>query len=164
MNAKNTNSKSGFTIIEVVLVLAIAGLIFLMVFIALPALQRNQRDTARKNEVSKVLAAVTSYQSNNRGSAPEIDDTFAKYLDGKYSQGANGAGNSISLESGTTVTIGTVQGGNGTVGGVTPDNIVLVIGSKCSPTDEGQVVDGTNRQAAALITLENADQVFCQSS
>ena len=39
--AKN---KKGFTIIEVVLVLAIAGLIFLMVFIALPALQRSQRN------------------------------------------------------------------------------------------------------------------------
>ncbi|MBQ3261101.1 type II secretion system protein, partial [Candidatus Saccharibacteria bacterium] len=32
----NINFKKGFTIIEVVLVLAIAGLIFLMVFIALP--------------------------------------------------------------------------------------------------------------------------------
>ena len=31
-------TKKAFTIIEVVLVLAIAGLIFLMVFIALPAL------------------------------------------------------------------------------------------------------------------------------
>lgn len=36
---KNQNStKKGFTIIEVVLVLAVAGLIFLMVFLALPAL------------------------------------------------------------------------------------------------------------------------------
>ena len=41
------NSKKGFTIIEVVLVLAIGGLIFLMVFIALPALQRSQRDAQR---------------------------------------------------------------------------------------------------------------------
>ncbi|RKV92712.1 MAG: prepilin-type N-terminal cleavage/methylation domain-containing protein, partial [Candidatus Saccharimonas sp.] len=44
----------GFTIIEVVLVLAIAALIFLMVFIALPALQASQRDTARKSDVSIV--------------------------------------------------------------------------------------------------------------
>ena len=50
----------GFTIIEVVLVLAIAALIFLMIFIALPALQRSQRDTARKNDVSIVSAAVNS--------------------------------------------------------------------------------------------------------
>ena len=42
----NSSSQAvGFTIIEVVLVLAIAGLIFLMVFIALPVLQRSQRDT-----------------------------------------------------------------------------------------------------------------------
>lgn len=40
--------KNGFTIIEVVLVLAVAGLIFLMIFLALPALQRSQRDTQRK--------------------------------------------------------------------------------------------------------------------
>lgn len=47
----------GFTIIEVVLVLAIAGLIFLMVFLALPALQRSQRDTQRKNDIGRLKAA-----------------------------------------------------------------------------------------------------------
>ena len=70
---KRWNSSSqnpAFTIIEVVLVLAIAGLIFLMVFIALPALQRNQRDTQRKNDIGRVLTALQSYQSNNRGSIP----------------------------------------------------------------------------------------------
>ena len=61
-----------FTIIEVVLVLAIAGLIFLMVFIALPALQRNQRDTQRKNDIGRVLTAVQKYQANNRGNMPSI--------------------------------------------------------------------------------------------
>ena len=65
MNTTQTN-KQGFTIIEVVLVLAIAALIFLMVFIALPALQRNQRDTARKNDAAAVAAAVNNYRSNNR--------------------------------------------------------------------------------------------------
>ena len=62
--------QKGFTIIEVVLVLAIAGLIFLMVFIALPALQAGQRDTSRKNDVGIVTAAITTYTSNNRGSLP----------------------------------------------------------------------------------------------
>ena len=67
----NTKQKEkGFTIIEVVLVLAIAGLIFMMVFIALPALQRSQRDTQRKNDLSRAQTAVTSYASNNRGSLP----------------------------------------------------------------------------------------------
>ena len=67
----NSSSQAkGFTIIEVVLVLAIAGLIFLMVFIALPALQRNQRDTQMKNDMSRVVAALNSYKANNRGKLP----------------------------------------------------------------------------------------------
>lgn len=65
-----TNSKKGFTIIEVVLVLAIAGLIFLMVFTALPALQRSQRDTQRKNDLGRFASQLQQYQSNNRGKVP----------------------------------------------------------------------------------------------
>jgi len=68
---KRTENNKGFTIIEVVLVLAIAGLIFLMVFIALPALQAGQRDTARKSDVSNVAAAVNSFSSANRGTFPD---------------------------------------------------------------------------------------------
>ena len=66
MAKQNTNSKQGFTIIEVVLVLAIAGLIFLMVFVALPALQRSQRDTARRNDMSRVDTSLIQYQTNNQ--------------------------------------------------------------------------------------------------
>lgn len=70
MNGSKAQNKNGFTIIEVVLVLAIAALIFLMVFIALPALQRNQRDTQRKDDIGRTLTAVNNYQSNNRGKLP----------------------------------------------------------------------------------------------
>ena len=64
---KKHNLYRGFTIIEVVLVLAIAGLIFLMVFLALPALQRSQRDAQRKRDVAVIRAAVENYRSNNKG-------------------------------------------------------------------------------------------------
>jgi len=68
---KNSNIfKRGFTIIEVVLVLAIAGLIFLMVFIALPTLQRNQRDTQRRSDMDRVAAQVQAYMGNNNGRVP----------------------------------------------------------------------------------------------
>ena len=67
MIKRNKQYKQGFTIIEVVLVLAIAGLIFLMVFIALPALQRNQRDAQRKNDMAAFLDAYERCRSNNRG-------------------------------------------------------------------------------------------------
>ena len=58
-------TEKGFTIIEVALVLAIGALIFLVVFLAVPALQRNQRNDARKRDISNVVEAVTDYNSNN---------------------------------------------------------------------------------------------------
>lgn len=54
--------------------LAIAGLIFLMVFIALPALQRSQRDTQRKDDMARFSTAISNYQSNNRGKVPSASD------------------------------------------------------------------------------------------
>ena len=69
MEKRNTNE--GFTIVEVALVLAIAGLIFLMVFVALPAVQRTQRDAKRREDVGALLTAIQKYQSNNRGALPE---------------------------------------------------------------------------------------------
>lgn len=74
------NNKKGFTIIEVVLVLAIAGLIFLMVFIALPALQRSQRNTRRRQDMARILTAFNDYQANNNGKMPQADSAGKKEL------------------------------------------------------------------------------------
>lgn len=54
----------GFTIIEVLIVLAIAGLILLIVFLAVPALQRNSRNTTRNNEAARISAAVSECLAN----------------------------------------------------------------------------------------------------
>ena len=67
---KKRNAQSGFTIIEVLIVLAIAGLILLVVFLAVPALQRNAHNTARKSDVASLLGGMTEYISNNNGSLP----------------------------------------------------------------------------------------------
>ena len=103
--------KRGFTIIEVVLVLAIAGLIFLMVFIALPALQRSQRDTQRKNDVARINTAIQDYISKNNklpfgltsnGNNVTVwyDDRFvSRYVDSNCTydrtSGAGGSGNFV---------------------------------------------------------------------
>ncbi|MBR2831239.1 prepilin-type N-terminal cleavage/methylation domain-containing protein [Candidatus Saccharibacteria bacterium] len=64
--------QKGFTIIEVVLVLAIGGLILSMVFFALPAMLGNQRDTDRRNDVITFIAKLKEFESNsNRGGLPE---------------------------------------------------------------------------------------------
>ncbi len=62
--------KKGFTIIEVVLVLAIAGLIFVMVFVALLALQRNERNAQRKRDLTRIMSAVMEYQKHNNNRNP----------------------------------------------------------------------------------------------
>lgn len=77
---KQSNNK-GFTIIEVVLVLAIAGLIFLIVFLALPQLQRSRRDTQRKNDAGRVVASLESYAGNNNGEYPDNGTAQTDFVD-----------------------------------------------------------------------------------
>jgi prepilin-type N-terminal cleavage/methylation domain-containing protein len=63
--------KKGFTIIEVALVLAIAGLIFMMVFITLPQVWRTQRDTQRRDDMLTFVQRLKNFQTNNnRGALP----------------------------------------------------------------------------------------------
>ena len=57
----------GFTLVEVIIVLAIVGLIFVIIFLAVVAAQRGQRDTARKDDVHRLVAAALQYAGNNNG-------------------------------------------------------------------------------------------------
>jgi prepilin-type N-terminal cleavage/methylation domain-containing protein len=70
MNLYKQKRSEGFTIIEVLIVLAIAGLILLIVFLAVPALQRNSRNTQRNNDVAGVLGVINEYASNQNGNLP----------------------------------------------------------------------------------------------
>ena len=92
-----TGSKlsSGFTIIEVALVLAIAGLIFLVVFLALPALQKSQKDMAARQDVGRIVSALQIYKTDNSGALPPTSSyypgtnyvgPFSRYFGGKLSQ------------------------------------------------------------------------------
>lgn len=89
------NYKYGFTIIEVVLVLAIAGLIFAMTFIALPNLWASQRDAQRRNDMTTFMSTLKSYQSNNsRGALP-----------GARKSGAGNGSDNEEIENGKVVAI-----------------------------------------------------------
>ena len=84
--------KKGFTIIEVALVIALAGLIFLAVFVALPTLQASSRDTVRKDDMTKVVSAIAKYSANHRGTLAsnfkddenKINDFIAEYLGSNF--------------------------------------------------------------------------------
>jgi prepilin-type N-terminal cleavage/methylation domain-containing protein len=70
LNKVKKSKSEGFTIIEVMIVLAIAGLIILIVLLAVPALQRNSRNTAIKNDAAAVAGAISEFNSNNDGAKP----------------------------------------------------------------------------------------------
>lgn len=71
----------GFTIIEVVLVLAIAGLIFLIVFVALPQLQASRRDTQRRSDFNRLYGLITNFATNNRNIYPGNDQDIEAFND-----------------------------------------------------------------------------------
>jgi prepilin-type N-terminal cleavage/methylation domain-containing protein len=78
---KNVLKKnSGFTIIEVMIVLAIAGLIMVIVFLAVPQLQRSQRNEARKSIINRVSAEINNYASNNQGNIPTTAALFTGFV------------------------------------------------------------------------------------
>ena len=72
----NKKRQSGFTIIEVMIVLAIAGLIMTIVFIAVPQLQRGQRNAARKDVMNRIKTEVDNYSSNNSGGIPTANNNI----------------------------------------------------------------------------------------
>jgi prepilin-type N-terminal cleavage/methylation domain-containing protein len=96
------NRKEGFTIIEVLIVLAIAGLILLVVFLAVPALQRNSRNTSMKNDVQNVLGGITEYQNANSGAMPTgVSGTGTV----NYTGGAGTNATSIKVQGTTVVSV-----------------------------------------------------------
>jgi prepilin-type N-terminal cleavage/methylation domain-containing protein len=149
--------EKGFTIIEVVLVLAIAGLIFLMVFIALPALQRNQRDTQRKQDMSRLITALTSYTSSNRASLPTVWGTFeSNYLTVNNDTFIDPAG--ASSAQGTAamyvLTVGPTVATQNTATYKTSQNVIFyTINATCGTASDTTAKSGT-RSVAFQLALE----------
>lgn len=161
LHKRKTEAASGFTIIEVMIVLAIAGLIMLIVFLAVPALQRNAHNTTIKNDIASILGAMNEYTNNNGGAVPV---------------------NQATLITGTTATVGTncaTAGSNCAtvkVGFVTSGSIVTTIPAAAPPVGTVTVITGatcngnaptttgaTTRNYVAYFQLEGG-AVQCQAS
>lgn len=175
-NLRKTNP--GFTIIEVVLVLAIAGLIFLMVFLALPALQRSQRDTQRRDALAEFSTQITNYQSNNRGRLPTSSDwsnflnNYMKQDDGEFYD-PDGEPYTITSSSVCTLSSGSCKASSGgsflNNGELNNSNnefnhtIYIVYGAKCDGEKVVSVTGNGSRQMAFLYKLEGGG-VYCNSN
>lgn len=180
-------NKKGFTIIEVVLVLAIAGLIFLMVFIALPALQRSQRNTQREDDLARVLTAVNDFQTNNNGKTPfnglDMAAFVTRYLDKECKKGGNShpavladtAGNKTEFDAcgqqftdpdGTAYNIqyqGKVTADNTSVGLTTFDHKFYAY-TNASCGDEGIVNKGSGDREVAIFFVEEGGAIACNDN
>jgi prepilin-type N-terminal cleavage/methylation domain-containing protein len=152
MKLKNIKNQKGFTIIEVLIVLAIAGLIMLVVFLAVPALQRNSRNTQRRADVSGVLGAISETVANKNGAPIDTDDLdtirsnvkLGYYLSGNVTaeDGSNDVSNPGELET-----------------------IVIAVGAKCSETDDqvdGSSEQGSSRGVAILFSVETGESTPSQ--
>lgn len=78
---KNLNIKQGFTLIEVVLVLAIGGLIILMALVVFPNAMANLNDTQRREDYAQLATNVNQYSSSNNGKIIRLVGTKAKLSD-----------------------------------------------------------------------------------
>ncbi|MBW3569140.1 type II secretion system GspH family protein [Candidatus Parcubacteria bacterium] len=139
---KLQKNQKGFTIIEVLIVLAIAGLIMLIVFLAVPALQRNSRNTAIRNDAGNVLSGVSEFVANNNGQLPTTINV-------------SGTDVTISGPSGTSPVVSKVRAGTGVAPGgaapAAPGSINIAFNTGCN----GNSPVAKNRAVAALFKVES---------
>ncbi|MDO8335537.1 MAG: type II secretion system protein [Candidatus Saccharibacteria bacterium] len=158
MFVKKSAKNQGFTIIEVLIVLAIAGLIMLIVFLAVPALQRNSRNTQAKNEAASMLGALNEFMNNNNGKLPAVGVSTTG--------GTNDASKVFASAKFTNVTALTIEAQAGTTA-PTSTTDVLRLGAKCTSATGSTVTPlGAARQVALLYMIEDSagTLVACQES
>ena len=145
----------GFTIIEVVLVLAIAALILLMVFLAWPALQRNQRDTQRRNDIGRFTSQLSQYATNNNGIVPNNSEKLASFIS-TYLVNASTSETFNDPKTGQPYNVKYVAPGTA----INDGEVQYIAKATCS--GEEMIGAPGARQAAVRVKLESSG-IFCQS-
>ena len=153
---KLQNRSEGFTIIELLIVLAIAALIILIVLIAVPQLQRNQRNTARQSIAGRIVTEVNNYAGNNNGNLPTANNNATTGFTGGF---ANRYLNNIDINDPQT---GTPAAGSvtftGTPGG-TAGNTDYTTGRICN--GEVSTTTGASARNFALVMRLEGGATYC---
>jgi prepilin-type N-terminal cleavage/methylation domain-containing protein len=148
------NNKEGFTIIEVMIVLAIAGLILLIVFLAVPALQRNARNTDRKNDVASLGSAVSEYIDNQNGTLPTANGSGTTNGSAAYDFAQNWKPGYYTAAELASVNFG----GANPLAGANPnslDKIIVTAYSTCTTAGTaGSTTDASSRSVAITYDVE----------
>ncbi len=137
-------NNKGFTIVEVLIVLAIAGVILATILLAVPALQRNSRNKQVKQAATALVAGAQEYASANGGAAP----ASATFSSPTVTWGASGTTQTKTTVAGS-ITV-TPSLGTGTIPTTFAANTVyLITGAVCSGKT---AVQGTG--TAVVYTVE----------
>jgi prepilin-type N-terminal cleavage/methylation domain-containing protein len=156
-------SKKGFTIIEVLIVLAIAGVIMLVVFLTVPQLQRYSRNTQRKSDIVKLLGAVSEYESNNLGTLPasgQFGTAFSNNIQLGYFDMSNITWNRTSSPRANQYYYGVYDPvlNEGVVDAAIIENY-LKCGTDASGRQAGVITNATARDVVALYRLEDSANI-----
>ncbi len=170
MLQKLRSKSQGFTIIEVLIVLAIAGLIILIVFLAVPSLQRNSRNTQRKNDITGILGAMSEYSSNNGGKVATTSAIYTPNVKLGFfdtAQVLTTCAQAVSAAQGSTACAAAAYTAP------TDNQVAVRIGAKCDPagvTTTGAnmttIVGASSRNKAVVYKIEGsgASSWSCQES
>jgi prepilin-type N-terminal cleavage/methylation domain-containing protein len=171
-NLLKSKRAEGFTIIEVMIVLAIAGLIMVIVFIAVPQLQRNQRDNARQSIANRVEAEIQTYAGNNQGLYPFANtctgagttgqwcDFVTRYITNKVNVNDPSSGNPVVTAANTPKAF--VAAGN-PAPPATSGTFLVSYGAKCNgeTLQASGTATPTTHTFAVMIGLDRAGTVYC---
>lgn len=170
----------GFTIIEILIVLAIAGLILTIIFIAVPQLQRNTRDSKRQNMATRLSTELQSYASNNQGRFP-FATTGATYPGTNcatvsatafscytwYNRYISGGKVDITdPKSGTNAEVYSTTATGPATGQWASSRVLIGAGKLCNGEEfsNGSNAGATSKDFAILVGLERSDTWYCVSN
>lgn len=166
--------QEGFSIIEVLIVLAIAGLLMAVIFIAVPQLQRNARDNTRQSVAQRLKSEMETYSGNNQGKYP-LDTTAcgAASNSGRWCDFYNRyvSGGKIDVKDPSTGAdvVAAAPAGEfriGNIGIALPDRageISIVRGAKCDGESVAAsgTASATTKNFALVIGLDRDNTVYC---
>lgn len=149
-------NKNGFTLIEVVLVLAIGGLIFLLAFLAFRQASINRRDTQRRSDAGRFISEVANYSGDANGKLPgqtgalSVDQFQTTYMGSTWKDPADNNYKAAASENNATAsTVG--QNGN--------DYYYFKAGNKCNGN---AMTTGSSGDYAIVLKLEKG--VVCRDN
>ena len=160
MKISKISNKKGFTIVETLIVLAIAALILMIVLIAVPDLQRSAQNSNIRTDAQNIASAIQTFEGNNQGLLP----SSVKNNNGTIkvtSSSSSSSGSTIPatghMQASTLIAAPTTGPQQETYSGGNDTTIYVELNAECpSSSTGGQINPTPNQRGVAIIYPINA--------